>query len=468
MKHTLFLFCLVTVASKAQKSEPLFFEGVITDPIFEKIKVQLLVDEGQKMASINLPESGMYDLRVRVIVHSADSIVFASPLLKAHFKGAWTGDSITGVWTQLGENYSLNFHSIPIPVRNRPQHPVKPYPYQEEEVVYHNGDQSIQFGATITYPKEQGTYPAVILITGSGQQDRDETLFEHKPFKVIADYLTRRGIVVLRVDDRGVGQTTGEVAKATSADFAKDVLAGVDYLKKRSEVNPKKIGLIGHSEGGVIAPLAARNNPDIAFIVFLAGVGVDGVKLATSQWEYSMKELCPDLNSHTFEQLKTLQTSIYNIVAAPIDERVAMQKIVKTMDVWRAPQDSLTSVMGGYKFKYDCCWVLNTDFTKRLLMPWMRYAVAYNPENTLKSVHCPMLILNGEKDCQVHCDLHMNGFKEIARKQQKQQVEFRQFKELNHLFQHCQTGKMSEYIEIEETFSPEVLECMSNWIGALW
>lgn len=469
MKHALllFLFCLPILESKGQKPQPLFFEGQIVDATFGKINIQLLIDEAERMGSINLPGSGINKLQVKVVVHSTDSLVFVSPYLKAHYKGAYAGDSITGVWTQLGENYPLRFHSIPIPVRARPQNPIKPYPYQEEEIVYHNRDKSIQFGATITYPKEQGPHPAVILISGSGQQDRDETLFEHKPFKVIADYLTRRGIVVLRVDDRGVGQTTGETTKATSETYSKDVLAGVAYLKSRPEVNPKQIGLIGHSEGGMIAPLAARNNPDIAFIVSLAGIGVDGIKLAVAQWEYSIKDPAYNITPHTFEQLKVLQESILKIAAEPTDNITAKQKISKTMDQWRTDQDSITSVLGGYKYKYDYAWVLDLSFTKQILTPWTRYITAYNPENTLKSVHCPMLILNGEKDCQVYCDLNMNGFKEIARKQQKKKMEFRKFKDLNHLFQHCQTGKMGEYIEIEETFAPEVLECMANWIDLL-
>lgn len=466
MKHTLLLlvFCLTPLIGNAQNATPLFFEGDIINPI-AKLKVQLFIDENEKIATISVPTQGLEKLRVKVVHYSADSLIFASPTLQAHYKGKRQGDSISGYWTQSGAVCPLTFHTVAMPpARLRPQHPVKPYPYQEEEVMYHNPDKSIQFGATLTYPKEANACPAVILISGSGQQDRDETLFEHKPFQVIADYLSRKGIAVLRIDDRGVGKTTGSAQKATSEDYAKDVLAGVAYLKTRPEVNAKQIGLIGHSEGGMIAPLAARNNPDIAFIVSLAGVGVDGVALMVSQWKYATKPLIPAIGTERFNQLKAIQVAIIKITAEPIDQIDAQNKIVKARSEWRMKQDSLTSVYGGFTCTEDGLWTQNIGSLDRILTPWMRYFAAYNPEKTLKDVRCPMLILNGEKDRQVHCDLNMNGFKAIAQKQQKKNMEFKQFPHLNHLFQHCQTGNLQEYIQIEETFAPEVLECMSTWI----
>lgn len=434
-------------------------------PSNQQLKIQLLVDEANKWASINVPEQALNELRVKMITYSKDSVVFSSPYLKAVYSGRQQGDSIIGSWKQLGKSYPLNFCRTSKPVRLRPQNLVKPYPYQEEQMIYYNQDKSIQFGSTLTHPQKGLPCPAVILISGSGQQDRDEALFNHKPFWIIADYLTRKGIAVLRVDDRGVGQTTGDVAKATSEDFSKDVLEGVRYLKERPEINPKQIGLIGHSEGGMIGPLAARNNPDIAFIISLAGVGVSGEELAVSQWEYATKKAFNDSTSHSFNQLKELWHSIYKIAAEPIEENAAKEKMFSRMQEWRVNQDSLTSVKAGFEYTNDCHWEQNTQFEKSLLLPWMRYMLAYNPETVMKDVHCPMLILNGEKDRQVFCNQHMNGFKSIAKKLQKKNMEFKQFPDLNHLFQHCSTGDMDEYIEIEETFSPEVLEYMSQWIN---
>lgn len=468
MKRTLFLsfLYLLVCGWTFQQPTELFWEGfiLVESPLKQKLKIQLSVDEANKRASINVPEQALNELRVKMITYSKDSVVFSSPYLKAVYSGRQQGDSIIGHWKQLGNSYPLNFYRSSKPVRQRPQNPTKPYPYQEKQVIYYNKDISIRFGGTLTYPQKGFQCPAVILISGSGQQDRDETLFHHKPFWIIADYLTRKGIVVLRIDDRGVGQTTGDAAKATSEDFSKDVLEGVSYLKQCPEVNPKRIGLIGHSEGGMIAPLAARNNPDIAFIISLAGVGVTGEELAMSQWEYEMKKALNDSISHSFNQLKELWHSIYKIAAEPIEENVAKEKMFSRMQEWRANQDSLTSVTAGFEYTKDCRWEQNTKFEKRLLLPWMRYMLAYNPETVLKDVHCPMLILNGEKDRQVFCDLNINGFKAIAKKLQKKNMEFIQYPSLNHLFQHCQTGDVNEYIEIEETFAPEVLKYISLWI----
>src|SRR5690606_38157869 len=210
------------------------------------------------------------------------------------FSGAFNADKteIIGEWKQGGGTLPLILKRVENEVElKRPQTPKAPFPYLEEKVIYYNSDKSIQYGATLTLPDTNKNVPAVILITGSGQQDRDETLFGHKPFWVIADYLSRNGIAVLRVDDRGVGETTGEVMNATSLDFAADVLVGIEYLKTHKGIDVKKIGLIGHSEGGVIAPLAAVQSKDVAFIVSLAGLGITGKELVRKQLSDSYKRM---------------------------------------------------------------------------------------------------------------------------------------------------------------------------------
>ncbi len=204
------------------------------------------------------------------------------------FEGKISADksSINGTWTQSGANLPLVLKPVKDQSeleRKRPQNPRKPYPYREEEVSYDNKVQSVRLAATLTLPPEKGPFAAVVLITGSGPQDRDESLLGHKPFLVLSDYLTRKGIAVLRADDRGTGKSTGNFATATTADFATDTEAGIAYLKTRPEVDPHKIGLIGHSEGGVIAPMVAARNPDVAFIVMMAGPGVRGDEILPAQ-----------------------------------------------------------------------------------------------------------------------------------------------------------------------------------------
>ena len=173
----------------------------------------------------------------------------------------------------------------------RPQEPKKPYPYIEEEVVYENKEAEITLAGTLTLPPGKSSFPAVLLITGSGPQDRDETVYGHYPFLVLADYLTRQGVAVLRVDDRGVGESTGDFSQATSEDFASDVLAGIGYLKTRKEINPEQIGLIGHSEGGLIAPMVAIKSPDVAFIILMAGTGLTGEEILYLQGAF---RICKD------------------------------------------------------------------------------------------------------------------------------------------------------------------------------
>jgi pimeloyl-ACP methyl ester carboxylesterase len=194
--------------------------------------------------------------------------------------------AVDGKWTQGGGTLTLLLK----PLKNeselelkRPQNPVKPYPYRDEEVSYTNSQQNVTLAATLTIPPGKGPFPAVVLITGSGPQDRDESILGHKPFLVISDYLTRHGIAVLRADDRGTAKSTGVFATATTADFATDVEAGITYLKTRAEINPRKIGLIGHSEGGVIAPMVVARNKDVAFIVMMAGTGVRGDEVLVAQ-----------------------------------------------------------------------------------------------------------------------------------------------------------------------------------------
>lgn len=313
-------------------------------------------------------------------------------------------------------------------------------------------------------PEKGERFPVALLITGSGRQDRNETLFDHQPFRVIADYLGRRGIAVLRVDDRGCGQTTGDLRQATSEDFARDVLEGVRYLKNRPEIDPAKIGLAGHSEGGLIALIAAQDNPDIAFIVSLAGPGVPGIEIFLSQQEHALKKIIQDQT--TIDLSQSLNRIIFSdLIANPQQKAEVIYS--RRLKEWVSGQDSNTvkKMMPTFKSEQDLEPDSLTKAVGRMNLPWYRYFMASDPGKLIGQVRCPMLILNGEKDMQVYCDLNMDGLEKSCREAGKTNVEFRRFPGLNHLFQHCETGEPDEYGSIDETFAPEALDLIAEWIG---
>ena len=238
--------------------------------------------DGSISATMDSLDQGAKGIPVETATYKNGSLKLEVKSIKGTFEGTLKADgkTIDGKWKQAGLDLPLVLNRIDkVPDLHRKQDPVKPYPYVEEEVVYENKAAGVKLAGTLTLPRSDGQFPAVMLITGSGQQNRDEEIFGHRPFLVLSDYLTRQGIAVLRVDDRGIGGSTGNVSQATTEDFAGDVLSGIEYLKSRKEIDPTRIGLIGHSEGGIIAPIVAVRSPDVAFIVMMAGTGLTGEEI---------------------------------------------------------------------------------------------------------------------------------------------------------------------------------------------
>ena len=349
------------------------------------------------------------------------------------------GKSLSGIWTQGGQSFPLSFERSAAQALRRPQDPVKPYPYQEQEVAYENKTAGIRLAATLTIPKGKGPFPAVLLIPGSGPQDRNETVFGHHPFLVLADYLTRKGIVVLRADDRGVGKSGGGMATSTTADFATDAEAGLAYLKTRAEVNPRKMGLLGHSEGGVIAPMVAARNPDVAFIVMLAGPGVPGDQVIVEQVRMAAR-----LSGASEDQANTAAGMERDLLDAVKQEKdpAALEAKLKQKFGPAIPDDQL----------------------KGLISPWYRYFVTYDPAPALAQVKVPVLALNGEKDTQVSAKINLPVIRKTLEASGNKDFEVVEMPGLNHLFQTAKTGGVGEYEQIEETMSPAVLEKIAGWI----
>ena len=351
-------------------------------------------------------------------------------------------DAIEGTFTQKGMPVPLTLKRVKegasaAPVR--PQNPVKPYPYREEDVTYPNPAAGIALAATFTVPTGAGPFPAVVLICGSGPHDRDETVMGHKPFLVLADFLTRQGIAVLRFDKRGVGKSTGNLATATTADFATDAEAGVAWLKNRKEVDPRNIGLAGHSEGGAIAPMVAARNHDVAFIVLLAGPGVRGDEIIPAQ-----VTAIGEAAGMSHEEA----------VKAGDLERVILQAIETEKDPAKL-REKLAALMPkeGFDRQYQL-----------LTSPWYRYFLTYDPAADLRKVTCAVLALNGLKDTQVPAKQNLPAIRKALEAGGNKRFETVEMPGLNHLFQTAKTGSVTEYFHIEETMAPAVLAKIAGWI----
>lgn len=343
---------------------------------------------------------------------------------------------------------------VPVVVRPRPQHPKPPYPYEEREVLYDNPTDSSKIGGTLTLPKDAGPHPAVLLITGSGLQDRDETVFDHKPFLVIADHLTRAGFVVLRVDDRGIGKSTGNPKNATIQINATDVEAGIAFLKTQKEVDPKRIGLIGHSEGGIIAPMVAARSKDVAFIVSLAGTGLPGSIISPMQVEATIrasgKFAEADLALLVGAQKKVMAAVSSGTEAAIRD---AVREGLELANRLVPEAERLSSSKLDVRVMQEAVGVMS---------PWFRSFVTTDPAEDWRKVRCPVLALNGELDLQVPAKANLDAIAKALKKNPKATTVVRPG--LNHLFQHAKTGMVSEYVESEETFDPATLDLMTDWL----
>jgi pimeloyl-ACP methyl ester carboxylesterase len=341
--------------------------------------------------------------------------------------------------------------------QKRPQEPMKPYPYSEELVTYENKPAGVKLAATLTLPRGAGPFPAVLLITGSGPQDRDESICGHKPFLVLADYMTRRGVAVLRADDRGVGQSTGNFATATSADFAEDARAGIEYLKQRKDVNPRQIGLMGHSEGGLIAPMLAAKSKDIAYIIMLAGQGLTGEEVLYRQGQQILK--AQGASAQELENQRDLQSRLFALLKTEKDPEV-LKRAVRTII------DEAVAKLPDEKKKETAAHKAGVQAQIQMMKsPWLRYFIAYDPRPALREVRCPVLALVGSKDLQVEPESNLRAIEQALQKGGNKDFMVKQMPGLNHLFQTCTTGSLDEYAKIEETMAPAVLELIADWIA---
>ncbi|MDR2065993.1 MAG: alpha/beta hydrolase [Prevotellaceae bacterium] len=332
---------------------------------------------------------------------------------------------------------------------------IKPETYYSEDVTFTNEKENFTLAGTLTLPSHKGVFPAAVLISGSGAQNRNEEIMGHKPFLVLADHLTRNGIAVLRFDDRGVGESEGYKPEATTENFADDVEAAVNYLLSRNEIDKTKTGLIGHSEGGIIAPMLAAKSDNIAFIVLLAGTGIQGKDLMLMQTALMAKAM--GTSDSMIERSTAVNKQLYELICSIDDIKEREEKATEHI---RQYLSKIPPAMKGGKTDEE----LVSGLLKEINNPWIEYFLRYNPAPALEKVKCPVLALNGSKDLQVPSKVNLEAVKTALEKGGNKNFEVKELDGLNHLFQECKTGSPTEYATIKQTFSPVALNEISNWI----
>ena len=416
---------------------------------------------GTLTATMDSPKQGATGIRVQSARLAQDSLYLYLPAIGGTYAGKLANsETINGQWTQGGQSFALQLKKgNPTAVVKRPQEPTKPYPYQSTEVNVLNKAAGISLAGTLTVPPQQNSLPTVVLFTGSGPQDRDETVMGHKPFLVLADYLTRQGFAVLRLDDRGVGKSGGNFAASTTEDFASDAEAAYAYLKNFAGINSKKIGFIGHSEGALIAAKVAAAHPEVAFVVLMAGNAVPGTELLVAQNEALLKNAgVPQEQLQKYLQLREKQFR----AAATEDDITKAASQIRQLE-----QEAKAQLTAQEQQQLGLTPQSEQAVISQLSSPWMRYYMAYDPAPTLQKLKMPILVLNGTKDLQVPYQQNLPATGKALKAGGNKKYTIKELANLNHLFQTAKTGSPAEYGQLEETFAPVALEEIENWIKGL-
>ena len=392
-------------------------------------KLALVFHLNEENPSMDSPDQGVKGVPIQVERTETGKVTVKVPSIGASYEGQWLGKQINGTFKQMGMSFPMTLTPGEEKL-NRPQTPKGPFPYTQEEVSFSNGSAVLKGTLVLPQGYTRKT-PVLIMVTGSGLQNRDEEIYEHKPFAVIADALAKSGIATLRYDDRGFGESTGDIINCTTEDFKNDALAGIELLKGRFD----KVGVLGHSEGGAIAfQLAAEKKAD--FVVSLAGMVVSGAE--TLLWQNRVALLAagiPEATVNTYCQL----------LSDAFDARVAGKA---------APSAQNADLPDALKQNYSAA-------VMQMMTPYMKYFLALDVRPLLPGITCPVLALNGTKDTQVDCSANLDALRNgLPAGAQLVPVEG-----VNHLFQHCTTGASTEYRDIEETFAPEALAVMTYWLS---
>jgi uncharacterized protein len=463
MKRILFIlfittFAFMTTLVSAQANFVGQWQGSI-DPEGLALGIIVTFENAENLTgTIDIPVQGLTAAPLELSNVSEDSITFTITDIPGNptFEGTLEENSIEGTFTQGGQNLPFRLERVAEgetpSVVSRPQDPVPPYPYEEEEVTYQNGE--ITLAGTLTIPEGEGPFPAVLMLTGSGAQDRNETLFNHRPFLVLADAMTRAGVAVLRVDDRGVGGSTGDLSQATYDDLVADALAGIEFLKSRPEIDDEEIGLFGHSEGGYVAPLVANKSKDVAFVILMAAPSVPGLEVLKRQNEL-IYEQWGATQAQIEDQLEHLEALYATITEENFDEarqltRAQLEEQLAALPAEQQPQ-------GEARAAYIEAQVEAVDD------PIFGAFLTYDPTQALEGLDdIPVLAFYGSLDLQVPASQSESVMKDLLADNPDATVVT--LEGLNHLMQPATTGGLEEYAQIETTVAPEVLELVTSWL----
>lgn len=401
-------------------------------------------------ATMDSPDQGAFGIPVTKTSFESPLITFEVANAQIEYTGELKDDEIIGTFKQGGQEFPMNL-SRKAPekeVQNRPQNPEEPFQYYSEHVVFKNEVDHIALAGTFTYPKQGSNFPAVILISGSGPQDRNSEIMNHKPFLVMSDYLTNNGIAVLRVDDRGTNESEGNHNKTGLDGFVRDTESALRYLKTRKEVDVSKLGLIGHSLGGLIAPIIASESNDVSFIVLLAGPGIRGDQLMLLQKEKIERKM--GVSEVEIVMSQNYMKEAYNII---LESNGNKEELEDNLEKY------FTKAFGAMLPENEI-----SALSKQLTIPWLIDFIRFDPKTSLSKTTCSVLALNGSNDLQVPAKENLSAIAEILKENGNSDVETFEIEGLNHLFQESETGLPNEYGTIEETFSPKVLKLMTDWI----
>lgn len=332
---------------------------------------------------------------------------------------------------------------------------------QDTEVLFNNADKSITIGATISAPKGHNSGNAVVLVSGGGVQDRDGKMAGHPYFKLLADYFNSKGLTVLRMDDRGIGKTTGQYDLATTADFADDALSAIAYLKSRKDLKLKRIGLVGHSEGGAASAIAAAKSKDVAFIISLAGLALDG----QSSLKFQNEDLVANAKISDIDKKRSneINNLMFKTAYQYVDSVNMEQKLNDTYNEWKKKDDAYFKTLN---IEFDHFRFPVYSYVMNAVKPWYRYFLKFDPVNFLPKVKVPILAINGDKDLMVRSEVNLANWKNLPLKGGNKDVTIKQISSMNHLLQHCITCEPQEYAQIKEAITPEVFETISKWLEA--
>jgi pimeloyl-ACP methyl ester carboxylesterase len=418
------------------------------------VVVDLTFADGAWTGTFDSPLQGATGIPLGRIVVKGDKVGFVIQGIPGSptFDGKLRDGEIVGTFTQMGQSHPFTLGRDGIALPGRPQEPEPPFPYDAKEVEVQNGE--VRLACTLTLPKGDGPFPAVMLITGSGPQDRDEQVFGHKPFLVLADHLTRAGVTVLRCDDRGVGGSVGDVATSTSDDLAGDALAGVAFLRGQAAVDPKRVGLIGHSEGGIVAPLAASRSDKVAFVIMLAGTGVPGDEVLVRQIDLLAR--AGGAEDETVDAILAEQRRLLDLIleGAEAEQLIASYRKLTTIQLATVSAEPESGELEA----------AIRDGVRGLTTPWFRHFLAYDPRPALRALKVPVLALNGELDLQVDPAQNLPEIRKALEQGGNPDFTVKELPGLNHLFQKAQSGSVGEYAVIEETLNPAALDAIRDWV----